>query len=335
MKTDAIAIVEAAYDLGAETRDWLGRILDLARPRLDQGHGVAAIVFDPVSGFDTTSLVTRGMDDCLMGLLDGLVTSHADTTRSVHTTPSALGTAAQLLGMTEKETLVFPPYQALRQFGVYDILGVNVLDLSGRSYTFSAPMRDVKRPPKRDVELWTMIAAHVAAGARLRRSLHEQRQTNITDGADAILSPGGAVEHAEADAQSKDSRAALLHAALAMDRARGKTRTQDAEALELWRGLVGGRWSMVDHFDSDGRRYIVARKNDPDVVEPRALTLRERQVLGYVGLGKSVKEISYALGLPAGQVSAHRVTAMKKLGLRSTREVVKYFARAPGDSPPK
>ncbi len=35
---------------------------------------------------------------------------------------------------------------------------------------------------------------------------------------------------------------------------------------------------MVDRFDSDGRRFIVAIKNDPAHSDPRGLTPRERQI---------------------------------------------------------
>jgi hypothetical protein len=56
-------------------------------------------------------------------------------------------------------------------------------------------------------------------------------------------------------------------AAKAIDRARSRARSNEDEALELWQGLVAGRWSLVEQFDSDGRRFLVARKNDPVVAE--------------------------------------------------------------------
>ena len=42
--------------------------------------------------------------------------------------------------------------------------------------------------------------------------------------------------------------------------------------------LLEGRWSLVDRFDSDGRRFIVAYRNPPGVLNPRRLTAREREV---------------------------------------------------------
>jgi len=56
-------------------------------------------------------------------------------------------------------------------------------------------------------------------------------------------------------------------------------------AMENWRGLVDGRWSLVDRFDSDGKRFVVAVKNDPEARDPRGLSRREQQVSELVGLG--------------------------------------------------
>jgi DNA-binding NarL/FixJ family response regulator len=117
----------------------------------------------------------------------------------------------------------------------------------------------------------------------------------------------------------------LRRAARAIDRARTKSRSDEDAALDAWQGLVAGRWSLVDRFDSDGRRYLVARRNDPDVPDPRALTRRERQVLAYAALGHPLKLVAYSLGLSVSTIALHRARAMRKLGLRSQAEVVRLF----------
>jgi DNA-binding CsgD family transcriptional regulator len=103
-------------------------------------------------------------------------------------------------------------------------------------------------------------------------------------------------------------------------------RANDDEALELWKGLVAGRWSLVERFDHDGRRFLVALKNEPNVKDPRALTPRERQVLAYTAAGDSLKLTAYTLGLSPTSVFRHRQAAMRKLGLRSLAEVVSLLA---------
>src|SRR6266481_4745371 len=54
--------------------------------------------------------------------------------------------------------------------------------------------------------------------------------------------------------------------ARAIDRARGRLRHDTPEeTVALWKVLVGGRWSLVDHFERDGRRYVVACRDAPEL----------------------------------------------------------------------
>jgi|APLak6261675434_1056106.scaffolds.fasta_scaffold02310_2 ATP/maltotriose-dependent transcriptional regulator MalT len=72
-----------------------------------------------------------------------------------------------------------------------------------------------------------------------------------------------------------------------MDQARRtKTRATPEHALELWRGLVAGQWSLIEHWESGGRRYIAAYSNGPGGRDPRAAALplaRRHQQGGELG----------------------------------------------------
>jgi DNA-binding NarL/FixJ family response regulator len=207
--------------------------------------------------------------------------------------------------------------------GIRDCQNMSFPDPSGLLVLIAAPMPDTRWPSRREAATWTRIAAHIAAGARLRAVA--DANTPSMEEADAVLSPSGALEHARPPAQSREAREALRRAARAIDRARTKSRSDEDAALDAWQGLVAGRWSLVDRFDSDGRRYLVARRNDPDVPDPRALTRRERQVLAYAALGHPLKLVAYSLGLSVSTIALHRARAMRKLGLRSQAEVVRLF----------
>ena len=78
-----------------------------------------------------------------------------------------------------------------------------------------------------------------------------------------------------------------------------------------------GRWSMVDWFDCDQRRYVLAIPNSPDLGDPRGLSERELQVATYAALGESGKLISYRLGVSKGTVSNALHAAMHKLGAKT------------------
>jgi DNA-binding CsgD family transcriptional regulator len=160
---------------------------------------------------------------------------------------------------------------------------------------------------------------------RLRRRLHAAVDAGSGE---AILSPAGDVLHATGPGRHHDARLRLREAALAAEQARGPLRRSDAvAATQLWPGLVAGRWSIVDRFDSEGRRFLVAHRNAPECRGPRALTLRERQVLAHAQLAHSNKLIAYELGLSIGAVSTYLSAACAKLGVHTRAELVELAAR--------
>jgi DNA-binding CsgD family transcriptional regulator len=96
--------------------------------------------------------------------------------------------------------------------------------------------------------------------------------------------------------------------------------------MAAWEGLVSGRWSLIDRFDSDQRRFVVAVRNDPQFPDPRGLSQRERQVAEYAGLGRSAKEIAYLLGVSAASVENSLRRVQAKLGLGSRVELTAFFS---------
>ena len=149
----------------------------------------------------------------------------------------------------------------------------------------------------------------------------------LPDHAEAVVDPKR-FEVADAVGRAKEKGAGdmLREAAKQVDRARGRLRTTDPEeALDIWKGLVEGRWSLVDWFDSDGRRYILAHPNPPRLRDPRGLSEREVQVCTYAALGESNKLIGYRLGLSPSRVSNAVRSAMRKLGVQNRAQLVDRF----------
>ena len=70
-------------------------------------------------------------------------------------------------------------------------------------------------------------------------------------------------------------------------------------ATRRWKPLVASRWALIDEFDTDGRRFVVAVENAPPTCAARRdLSLREHQVMTQAHLGHIDKVIAYELGLP-------------------------------------
>jgi DNA-binding CsgD family transcriptional regulator len=97
-------------------------------------------------------------------------------------------------------------------------------------------------------------------------------------------------------------------------------------------------WTLVDHFERDGARYVVARENQAEVQGLLALSERERQVVVYAALGQSTKETAYVLGISDTTVRVHLVHAAKKLGVRMRGQLLRHpevRALLPQESRPK
>jgi DNA-binding NarL/FixJ family response regulator len=112
--------------------------------------------------------------------------------------------------------------------------------------------------------------------------------------------------------------------AVRADAANGTGR-DPADAALAWRALIDGRYTVVDEFESRGRRYVVVRR-------PRAsaakLTSREREVLEHAAAGRAGKRIAYDLGISQSTVALHLKSAARKLGYRSRVALVLAVAVA-------
>lgn len=324
MAEDIIHVVERAYEVTGSEQDWLQSLATAAQPILDRGLGIMAFVYQARAGagLQIPTAAGAGMTEGLYGTIIpfNLATPH-ELVEATYLRRSGCATASEAsrMGARLEEHPLWR--NILHPHGMHDYCATNVLvDPSGRGCIVGAPLPSVARTPPTVRRAWTRVAAHIAAGLRLRDQL---TSPNPMQGAEAILSPSGRVEHAEADAREADARTRLRQAALNIDRARSRLRRDDPDqALELWRALVSGRWSLLEHFERDGRRYLVARRNEPGVTDPRALSQRERQVTWCAALGHPNKLIGYELGLSLSSVASHLAAASRKLGVSSRAELV-------------
>jgi DNA-binding NarL/FixJ family response regulator len=219
--------------------------------------------------------------------------------------------------------------------GARDTVALNALDASGRGLWIGAPLRTTRKLPRSQLEVLGRLAAHLTSAMRLRR---QQRTAELK--ASAVLSPSGALLHAGAPETVVPARDELRRATLAFDAARTKKGGGDAEAAtQRWRPLVASRWSLLDEFDSDGRRFVVAVENAPPTRPPRRdLSEREHQVLTQAHLGHADKVIAYELGLSHSTVRVLMHRAAVKLGASTRREALARFeslARQHSASKPK
>jgi DNA-binding CsgD family transcriptional regulator len=218
----------------------------------------------------------------------------------------------------------WPFFRAMWRPPVHDSLGLVSREPGGRGFLLYTGLPETTTLRAREQGLLTKLVVHLAAGLRLRD------QTG-PEAAEAVLTPNGKILHALEEAQGE--REALDDGRRRQAFAR-KNPDDPQKALEVWRGLIAGRWSLVDHFDTDGKRFLLAMKNPPPVDRRGELSPHELRVGALASLGHRDKEIAYMLGLSLGAVSSSLHRARRKLGVRSRAELAKVWrAKAPHPAP--
>ena len=215
--------------------------------------------------------------------------------------------------------------------GARDVFAMNAFDASGHGLWLGAPWpRITQRSAEREL-LFTRVAAHLTSVNRLRRA----KPASGPRDTEAVLSPEGELLHAEEPAKEDAARVELRRAAIAFDHARTREGRKDVErTTRRWRPLVLSRWSLLDEFESDGRRFIVVVDNRSPTRRLRGeLSERESQILTQARLRHTNKLIAYELGLSASTVRVLMHRAARKLGVRTRQEAIDASPRREGSRP--
>jgi DNA-binding CsgD family transcriptional regulator len=217
---------------------------------------------------------------------------------------------------------VAPLLEVREQLGQGDFLYLNALDPSGKGCLLTVGFRQQEYVPDAKAgALFKRMASHLSAAYRIRRRLSsEGTATPSLDRcggrAEAILDGSGRLLHAEGPARAQSSRDKIRNAALAIDSARSATnRSRGFSALDGWHPLMAARWTLVEQFESDGRRYIVACENQVEAPGFHTLTDRERQIVVHAAFGMTNKEIAYTLGVSHTTVRVLMARAARRLGV--------------------
>jgi DNA-binding CsgD family transcriptional regulator len=310
---DPIAVIESGYQTAATPEQWWKHVAQAVAPMLDRGHGMYAysMRLDELRPREFVDLgaARESMESTIRG-----ATQNRQRAALHAIDPVGLFSSRAVF---DEPDFIVP--------GIVDGFALSVPDGEGSLHVLAAPSAEVLSVTDEDAQIWKRLALHLGAGIRLRRQAGTLDDPEI----EAVLSPDGALLHADAEHTDPVSREQLRDIARQIDRVRTHRGRDDVHgAMEVWQGLLLGRWSLVDHFDTDGRRFLVARRNDPDAPAPRQLTRRQRQVVFYASLALANKQIGYVLGLAETTVATHLALALEKLGIATREELIHVVADA-------
>jgi DNA-binding NarL/FixJ family response regulator len=104
------------------------------------------------------------------------------------------------------------------------------------------------------------------------------------------------------------------------------------EAIQMWKAMVDGRWTVAEQVESDGKRLLLAFENSP-VTPALLMSEAERRVVSYAALGHSQKYIAYELGLSESVVSRLISSALGKLRLKNRQQLIDMAGKKPQGPP--
>ncbi|HEX6839704.1 MAG TPA: LuxR C-terminal-related transcriptional regulator [Polyangia bacterium] len=327
MARDPLAVIETAYQI--ESDDWLRQVAESVYRELGAGLGLLAFSYRVIAEEriivgSSTRIAMDEVPEISLTMMEQLPPDFVRKSfvRCECATQSQAADA-------EMKALLEPMMEtAASAFGWRDVLMLGGMDPNGDGVYFGVwlPEKTTLAPAERAT--WNRVAAHLVAGQRLRRRITAPEQ-RVPDAADAILRPDGMVEHATGEAELADAREALSQAVRAVENARRNVRRIDAgEAVGAWKVLVSTRWSLVDHFESDGNRYVLARRNDVPLRGYGSLTEREHQAVCRALLGHTNKLIAYDMGISASTVGVLLHRAARKLDAKSRGDLIAKYRRA-------
>jgi DNA-binding CsgD family transcriptional regulator len=326
VRIDAIRVIEACYAPVDDERRWLQDLLTSLDP-LTRGFPAVAQRYDLVGG-RLQDVVVFGPAGCEVPAAPDVKrfweAADPEIVRLWFSPVPPVAMASRYLKRTP------PKYRdevrgPLDRHGIREALALLTLEPEGRGLAITVPYGEPVRLPPRTLHRLGRVTAHLGTALRLRSRASAPAGTGDAE-VEAVLGPDGRVHHATSVAREPTSLDALSQAVRTVEHARGRLRRTDPdEAVALWQGLVDGRWSLVDHSEADGRRFVLARRNEPGARDPKALAPRERTVLAFAALGHSNKHIAYVLGMTPSTVAMHLSSAMTKLALRSRSEAIAMF----------
>lgn len=336
-RNDLIGIVEACYRLDTSEEEWLQEVAEALESVIRPEFGLLAYYMsDSSRGPRFTNPVFAGADSSLnmldrlksmAALLDGRdvrrkgvlkwaqLKLYRQVAKVVMNAPASAVTLADVprVGPKWLYTLGAP---------VSDVYCLLSRDIDGPAVAFMGGLGTVRKFSASERRSFQMLSAHVKAGRRLRQRIRGRSVSELLDSAED--SPTEQTD-AHVLTSGSDLQDALGAHQETIKTAQMRRNGRDVEALTAWTTLVQGYWTVVQHADTDGKKFVVAHRNPEHARDPRGLTQMETRVAGLAVRGFSDKLIAYHLGVASNTVTTHLRRSAQKLRLGSRTALIRHL----------
>jgi DNA-binding CsgD family transcriptional regulator len=308
-----IEVLHAVETLRHDEATWLARIMDACREPLAAPEAYMAAILEYDERSRSYFYSSGRMEGC-KPLDEGaaLLNGHLDS--SLHEQLQHLDGPRSFRSTVRDNPVVV---DAARQMGITEVFSL-VGRASPTVMAIVASHQDEVWSPSRALSAyWAPVCRSLGRVLRLRRAL-----LAAAGEPDAAFTPDGACAHAGEVVRDDPIALARLRAAVRQrERGRGGSavagpaqRAAEGGAAESWDALLDRRWTLLDEFDGDGRRWVLAWDNPRAGGDPRALDARERTVLSRVLAGVPTAETADELGVAKSTVSRLLADSLRKLG---------------------
>lgn len=303
-------VLSAVYDLELTEQAWITQITRGIGTFIDGGRGTLGCVFRMDRGLQMHVLSPVRADDEVPDLFQYLqATRDASEGFFQESSASGFGSlfAASGMGTLSVDRAFTPAYEIFRRefeaTGVRDAAGLIVPHTSSGSFIFfTARQTETSGVPLRAKSRWIELQQHIAAVYDLRTGL--DAGTFCETDAVWFNTSGDCVE--AGPARRDDIRDRLREAVRQRESNRlGDSSSKRADLQRYWANVASGKWAILDRFDSDGRRFVIALPISKYANALRGMTKRERQIFEALARGPSNKEIAWELGISQSAVSSH------------------------------
>jgi DNA-binding NarL/FixJ family response regulator len=323
---DLIGIVESFYTPGLSDEAWLRLVAGQVQPLIDRySQGVIGGMYscpDPCS-FAPSHALLCDVPDAIQAVFFEVIRALSP----IHIADSFLTRTCYLSSAVRGYSeLPYVRSGASQANGVVDVLQLNVVEPDGEGCWFGSAQRESSAISDDLYLTLTRVARHLCAAHRLRK---RHPQTRVSpNSAEAILDQGGRIQEATGVANEPSSQSVLVRAVRSMNKVRNSRRASidPQAAIKEWQSVIAKRWTLVEHFENDGKRFVLAVDNRAKAPSLDLLSERERDVVLRALRGCNDKVIAFELGVAQSTVRVLWARAAAKVGARSRRHLLEKVA---------